>query len=97
MPDLTPATFAYCKTYDEGAVEVPRSDGGEPYFIRLLGLGVPPSHPGCKGFQYREECKHMDQAMAMLCLWNQHHDGGEVVDEKCPKCGGAVGYYRALV
>ncbi|MBT6046400.1 MAG: hypothetical protein HOG49_06220 [Candidatus Scalindua sp.] len=44
----------------------------------------------CKGFKFRKTCKHIEEAKTKHCCWMQHIDGGDIVNDCCPKCGANV-------
>lgn len=48
----------------------------------------------CKGFQFRKQCKHIEEAKKIHCKWHQYMDGGEPLKRgktrKCPRCKGPV-------
>lgn len=83
-----------CASWEEYSVKVPGSKGD----IYTVSHGyAPPSHPyqfryscDCKGFQFHGTCKHVKKVEQEnpACLWHQQFDGGDIVNGKCPKCGG---------
>lgn len=44
----------------------------------------------CKGFKFNRKCKHIEEAKSHHCGWHEQFEGGDLVDGKCPKCGGEV-------
>lgn len=46
----------------------------------------------CPAYQYGKGkyCKHIEQVKDQHCGWHQQTDGGELIDGKCPWCGGEV-------
>lgn len=45
----------------------------------------------CKAYKYgKKYCKHINQVKDERCHWHQQFDAGEIVDNKCPVCGGEL-------
>ena len=50
-----------------------------------------PNHCGCKGFEFRGNCKHLREAVDSLCSWTTESDLKQSPQQEmmaeCPKCG----------
>jgi hypothetical protein len=53
---------------------------------------------GCKGFQFRNMCKHVKEAQTIRCSWSSEWSDEEAKDDgKCPVCGNDTIVYRSAV
>lgn len=95
MPDLTTETRRLCKgnVFWQKRVE---GSQGDTYTV-LWGPAGPDApfaygwHCDCKGFQFRQQCKHVAQAEAERCTAGEDaFVGGPGLGDvdKCPMCGG---------
>ncbi len=95
--------FSMCLSNISWSRTVPSSKPGQSYEVTYGEM--PPNDPRgnplthgfqctCPAFKFRKTagatCKHIDQVKAMWCGWHQQHDGGEPVNDLCPRCGGPV-------
>ena len=93
-------TMQECASW-EASVEIPSSSGGDVYHVQMQGPERTPICE-CKGFQYREDCKHINMAVEKICGWHQQW-GDETQtkqqneDKVCPKCGGPTIFVRVMV
>lgn len=94
MPDLTPVTMYRCSScYDTLTVSGSR---GDKYLVSAEGCS-------CKGFRFRQNCKHYEQWRKNVCGWDELYSDeiGERdqqgVIKKCPKCGRSVQAYQCMV
>ena len=44
----------------------------------------------CKAGEHGRLCRHVKEVRNERCGWSQQHNGGTLVNGKCPKCGGDV-------
>lgn len=51
----------------------------------------------CKGFEFRNKCKHLDAALEKLCGYHQLSHGKPEKDGVCPLCGGPTEYVNVAV
>jgi hypothetical protein len=96
MPDFTIETHWCCQTAREWSGTV---DGHSVHWGQL-----PPSAAvgygfvcDCKGYQFRKTCRHVKAAESLRCGWQAFAHGGQPIDGKCPRCGGAVTAERYAV
>jgi hypothetical protein len=92
MPDLILERYYHCATAREWETRIGEYTvkwGFKPYGAVEFDYSC-----DCKGYRYGKGkyCKHIHQAigLALHCNWTQFVDGGEPVDNKCPKCGGPI-------
>jgi len=91
MADFTFQTFYHCTSVDYQQFQI-KGSKGDTYTV---SLGPKTKTCTCKGFQYREHCRHIAEAQRnRQCGWMQFVHGGEpkVVDGKkvCPECGSDI-------
>lgn len=91
-----------------GVYDVLSSDGKTTYTVTMAGMSA---HCTCKGFQFKQECKHITYVYRNACLWNpQWYDGNPdptirpkeyieplITGEECPVCGGPTVPVRIAV
>lgn len=116
MPDLTIQDFWMCITNNQFQVEIPKTSSvrdellhatlGKDKYICRYGRTPDGDYDygwtcECRGFQFRKDCKHIDEAEKQRCGWHQQFDAGEPVDDgnikRCPECGAeAIGVKCAV-
>jgi hypothetical protein len=93
MPDLTTETRRICKGNTFWQKRVAGSQGDTYTVLWGPTPGGPYQygwHCDCKGFQFRQSCKHVAAAELERCTAGEDaFAGGPGLDsETCPKCGG---------
>lgn len=96
MPDLTIECFWMCETCESWETKVAGSKPGTQYTVRF-GMVFDPEQTydydyecDCLAGKHGKKCRHIALAKPSHCQWHGAYDAGEVVDDKCPKCGGPV-------
>jgi hypothetical protein len=103
MTDFTTETRKVCSQNVRFHTKVPASKGGGEYHVSF-GVENPGEyqsnwHCTCPGFQYRRDCKHVEQAKARKCDagWDAYAGGPGIEGDKCPKCGSPVEIIKIAV
>ncbi len=93
-----------------GVFQVESSKPGIFYTVSMAGSeGLP--HCPCKGFEYRQDCKHINQVWEKACMYNPQWNEGKTNPELvpysftyesfsphlCPACGGPMVYVKRAV
>lgn len=96
MPDLSIEHHWLCKQNVSFSTHI-KGSKGEDYLVELQGRNW---YCSCKGFKFRRNCGHIQQAKAKNCRWNGYIDGDDVVEVPvdddhpngyaCSRCGGEV-------
>ena len=99
MTDFTVETKWICETAENWQYDIMR-DGQRVYRVKYNHM--PDNHAvaydytcTCKGYKFRKNCKHIEEAKQYHCNWNQFVDGGDVLwldpskeEFCCPRCKG---------
>lgn len=97
-----PKPISICMSNVSWKRAVPSSKPGQDYLVTYGDLPPDPLRDlparrgfacSCPAYKFRKDhqgvCKHIMSVNHEWCGWKEG-DGGEVVDHKCPKCGGPV-------
>lgn len=93
-----------------GVFQVESSKAGLFYTVVFHG-SEGPAHCECKGFEYKGDCKHVDEVWNQACMYNPQWNDGKSDPElvpftftyesfspnPCPACGGPMVYVRRAV
>lgn len=95
MAELSIVNMFQCKSNEYWETEI---KGHKVTFGRVFGGKYQFDFScDCKGFHFRKKCSHIDEAREKWCGWHEQFDSGEVVDGKCPRCGGETMIVRVGV
>lgn len=98
-------TYAICRTWEGWQpVEVPSSSGEDVYVVLVNPWGDTRENIcHCKGYSYRGECRHQQEAVLKLCHWHSLRPNAlqqtpeQQTQKICPKCGGPTKYEVEIV
>lgn len=85
MPDFINQPFYHCESAEYFAVVINNYN-----VVYDDANGIHSWRCECKGFKYYKKCKHIEEAKKKHCGWMQFSDGGDIVNNKCPRCKAEV-------
>lgn len=72
-------------------VEVDSSSGKGSYVVTVPPWGIDDAVCDCRGYQFRQKCRHLDAARKQCCDWNSVKRDAQTPVQRmqniCPECG----------